>query len=302
MNTTKVGDRVYLLDTLALGQAGTVSVYVIKGPKVTLIDCGYASSYATVLEGLAELGIMPSDVRYVIPTHVHLDHAGATGYLLKEMPNAQVFAHEKAVRHLVDPSRLIESATKTFGEFIMQAYGLPIPIESERITPVGDEALIDLGEGLTATVIYAPGHAPHQISVMLDREKILFTADAVGIVYPELLSMIPTTPPPSFEPEKLVSTVHLLEQLGSKSLLVPHFGVRKDVASVLEETRTKTMEWLGQVRTMRNARMEFDEAVERMRVVAAREGSVQPDDLPIYAQVAVRTTVMGMYQYLEKSG
>jgi len=255
-----------------------------------------------VLEGLSELGIAPSDVRYLIPTHVHLDHAGGAGYLLKEMPNAQVFAHEKAVEHLVDPRRLIESATKVFGEFIMQAYGLPIPIDRERITPVGDETRIDLGEGITATVIYAPGHAPHQISVTLEREKTLFTADAVGIVYPDLRSMIPTTPPPSFEPEKLVSTVRLLEQLDQRSLLVPHFGVRKDATKVLEETRIKTMEWLEKVRTMKNRRVGFDDMVERMLFVAAHDAGVKPEDLPIYAQVSVRTTVMGMYQYLEKRG
>jgi len=301
LKTTKVGERVYLLDTVALGQAGTVSVYVLKGPKVTLIDCGYASSYETVLEGLRELGISPSEVRYVIPTHVHLDHAGGTGYLLKKMPKAQVFAHERAVKHLVDPSKLIESATEVFGKFIMEAYGLPIPVPSERVTAVGDETNLDLGDGLSATVLYAPGHAPHQISLMVEREKILFTANSVGIVYPNLRSMIPTTPPPSFEPEKLLSTVNLLQQMGSKSLLVPHFGVREDVLEVFETTKRKTMEWLSLVRGMREGGTEFDAAVEKMLVLAAREAGVRPDQLPIYAEVSVRTTVMGMYQYLARS-
>jgi len=298
---TKVGERVYLLDTFALGQAGTVSVYVVKGPKVTLIDCGYASSYKTVLEGLAELGVPPSEVRYVVPTHVHLDHAGAAGFLLKEMPNAQVLAHEKAVKHLVDPSRLIESATQVFGKFIMELYGLPIPIEKERITPVGDEARLDLGGGLEATVTYAPGHAPHQIALMVERERILFTADAVGIVYPNMRSIIPTTPPPSFEPEKLVDTVNVLRQMDSRSLLVPHFGVRRDVSSVFEATRRKTMEWLEKVRSLKNDGRGFDEIVEVMQEVAERDAGVARGALPIYAQVSIRTTVMGMFQYLEKA-
>ena len=300
MRATKVGERVYLLDTEALGQAGIVSVYVVKGPKVSLIDCGYASSYETVLEGLKELGIPPSEVRYVIPTHVHLDHAGGTGYLLKKMPKAQVLAHEKAVKHLVDPRRLIESATEVFGKFSMEAYGLPIPVPSERVTALGDETSLELGDGLSATVRYAPGHAPHQIALMVEREKILFTADSVGIVYPSLRSMIPTTPPPSFEPEKLLGTVDLLERMGSKSLLVPHFGVSNDVLEVFETTKRKTIEWLSLVRGMRDGGTEFEAAVERMIALAANEAGVRPDELPVYAKVSVRTTVMGMYQYFAR--
>src|SRR5438132_14278015 len=116
----------------------------------------------------------------------------------------------------------------------MGAYVLPIPIPSERVTTVGDETNLELGDGLNATVLYAPGHAPHQVALMVEREKILFTADSVGIVYPDLRAMIPTTPPPSFEPEKLLATVDLLQRMGSKSLMVPHFGVRKDAMEVLE--------------------------------------------------------------------
>ena len=110
MYAAKVSERVYILDTYALGQPGTVSAYLVKGPKPTLVDCGYASSYRSVLEGLAEVGTMPSDIRYVVPTHVHLDHAGAAGRLLKQMPNARVVAHEKSVPHLVDPTKQIGRA------------------------------------------------------------------------------------------------------------------------------------------------------------------------------------------------
>ncbi len=299
MKTTKVGERVYMLDTVALGAASTVSVYVVKGSKITLIDCGYESSYETVLDGLIELGIAPSDVRYVIPTHVHLDHAGAAGHLLRMMPKAQVLAHEKAVKHLIDPGKLIESATMVFGKLLMKAYGLPMPIPSERITALGDETHLDLGDGLSATVLYAPGHAPHQLALMVEREKIIFTADAVGIVYPNQ-PMIPTTPPPSFEPEKLVSTVNLLHGMGSRSLLVPHFGVRKDVTEVFETTKNKTMEWFSMVKGMKARGDGFDAAVKEMQNLAAREAGVRLDQLPVYSKLSVRTTVMGMYQYLER--
>ncbi len=276
-----------------------MAVYLIKGSRVTMVDCGYASSYGTVLQGLSEMGIGPSEVRYLIPTHVHLDHAGAAGYLLRKMPNAQVVAHEKAVPHLVEPSRLIESATGIFGEVIMRAYGLPISIDRRRITPVSDEAQLDLGGGLSATIIHSPGHAPHQISILLEEQRVLITADAVGIVYPDLDTLIPTTPPPSFEPLKLSETVKRLEQMDSKSLLVPHFGLRKDVMNVMETTKNKVEDWLSEVRAMKSKGLELDEIVEKMQGEIQAEAGVT--ELPIYAQVSVRITVMGMLHFLSRS-
>ena len=143
MYATKVSERVYLLDTYALGQPGTVGAYLFRGPKPALVDCGYASSNENVLAGMAEEGVMPTDVRYIVPTHVHLDHAGATGRLLKEMPNAGVIAHERSVPHLIDPTRLVESSTKVLGKEIMELYGIPEQVPAERITAVGKESHID---------------------------------------------------------------------------------------------------------------------------------------------------------------
>lgn len=299
MYATKVSERVYLLDTYALGEPNTVCAYLIKGPKPALVDCGYASSFENVLAGLAEVGVAPSDVRYLIPTHVHLDHAGAAGRLAKEMPNAEVIAHEKSVPHLVDPTKLVESATRVFGQAIMDLYGAPEPVQSERITAVGQESHLDLGAGLTATMMHSPGHAPHQISIILDGTGALLTADAVGIVYPGLKTLIPTTPPPSFNPSQLVSTVEMLRQTGPRELLVPHFGTRKDVGWVFDNTVEKVNGWVEKVRELRNKGASLDAASEAMEKEVIRDAGVQ--DLAIYAQVSVRTSVMGIMQYLSKN-
>ncbi|HEV2139391.1 MAG TPA: MBL fold metallo-hydrolase [Nitrososphaerales archaeon] len=299
MYSTRISDRVYLLDTYAIGQPSTVSAFLIKGPKPTLVDCGYSSSYENVLSGLAEVGVMPSDVRYVVPTHVHLDHAGAAGRLLREMPNAEVIAHERGVPHLIDPTRLIESSTKVFGKAIMELYGIPEPIPAGRITAVGNEASLDLGDGITATLIYSPGHAPHQISMMLDKSKALLTADAVGIVYPGMKALIPTTPPPSFDPKLLVATVGALKQTTPAELLVPHFGVRKDVEWVFDQTALLVERWVETVRGLWKKGMSLDEASEIMEKEIIVAAGVQ--ELPIYASISVRTSVMGIIRYLEKS-
>jgi len=287
------------LDTFALGQAGTVSAYLIKGPKPTLVDCGYASSYKSVLAGLAEVGVMPTDVRYVIPTHVHLDHAGAAGRLLMEMPNAQVVAHERGAPHLINPARLIESSTRVFGPAVMALYGVPEPVPSERITATGKEASLDLGDGLSATLIHTPGHAPHQISVVLDRTNVMFTADAVGIVYPGIRALIPTTPPPSFNPMELVATIGTIRQTKPSKLLVPHFGGREDVDWVFDRTTELVQKWVEDVKGLWRKGASLDEATEVMLGEVSRDAGTP--DLPPYVQVSVRTSVMGIIHYLEKS-
>ena len=299
MYATKVSERVFLLDTYALGEARTVGAYLIKGPRPTLVDCGYASSFENVLAGLAEVGVMPSDIRYLVPTHVHLDHAGAVGRLVREMPKAEVIAHERSVPHLVDPTRLIESATKVFGQAIMDLYGVPEPVPAERVTAVGKESHLDFGDGLGATLMHSPGHAPHQISAMLDETKVLLTADSVGIVYPGLGTLIPTTPPPSFNPTELVATVGALRETRPEELLVPHFGVRKDVDWVFEKTTEKVTRWVGQVRELRNGGATLDSAAEVMEREVTKEAGVA--DLAVYAKVSVRASVMGIMHYLSKN-
>ncbi|MBI3859095.1 MAG: MBL fold metallo-hydrolase [Thaumarchaeota archaeon] len=296
---TKVSDRVYLLDTFAVGQEETVAAYLIKGQKPALVDCGYASSHQSVLLGLSEVGVKPSDVRYLIPTHVHLDHAGAAGHLLREMPNAEVIAHERGVPHLVDPSRLIESATRVFGEAIMALYGRPIPIPPDRVTAVGEESSLDLGDGISASLVHTPGHAPHQISAMIEGTGALLTADAVGITYPNLKTLIPTTPPPSFDPALLASSVDSLRRMSPKQLLVPHYGVKNDPDQVFADTNRKVPEWVETVRSMIKRGMVLDDISEKMsEKVAAESGT---SDLPIYAKVSVRASVMGIIHYLSKN-
>ncbi len=290
----------FLLDTHALGNSGTVAVYVLKGTKVAMVDCGYASSYEVVLQELTEIGISPSEVRYLIPTHVHMDHAGATGHLLKHMPKAEVIAHERAVPHLVDPSRLIQSATSIFGEELVQSYGQPLPIQQQKITAVGQETHLDLG-GLTLTAMHSPGHAPHQISVLVDEEKLLLSADAVGIVYPNIPTMIPTTPPPSLDPPRLAETISKLSQLDSRKLLVPHYGIRDDVVNVLETTKNKTAAWLSKVRELRKNGVSLDEMVEEFQREVVSESGLTTEDFPRYARLSIRITLMGMLQYFEKN-
>ena len=300
VNATRISERVHMIDTMALGQPRTVAVYVVRGAKTALVDCGYASSYEAVLEGLAAVGVSASDVDYVIPTHVHLDHAGGAGLLLKRMPRATVLAQEKGVPHLIDPTRLVESATRVFGRDAIDTFGIPVGIEKERITAVGEEEHLDLG-GVSLTMVHSPGHAPHQLSVLVEEEKLLLTADAVGIVYPAVRSMIPTTPPPSFNLRELWDSTERLEQMGSRALLVPHFGTRDDAQEVLETTRKKTDAWVRKVKEMRKAGFTIEQMVESLRRELSLESGIQEKYFPQYASVSIGVSVSGILHYLEKN-
>ncbi len=300
VTVSRVSDRVFMIDTLALGKPGAVAAYVLKGSKTALVDCGYATSAMTVLEGLRELSLSPSDVDYVIPTHVHLDHAGSAGEIIKHMPRAKVIAHERGVPHLIDPTRLIQSATSVFGEAAIDAYGRPVGIDGERISAVGEELHLELG-GLSITALHSPGHAPHQISVFVEEEKVLVTADAVGIVYPNLPIVIPTTPPPSLNPVELGRTTDMLAQLGARTLLAPHFGVRTDVQHVLEATKEKTNEWVSRVKVMKASGSSLDDVASALKRGVAAESGIREEDFPIYADVSIRASAMGILHYLEKN-
>jgi glyoxylase-like metal-dependent hydrolase (beta-lactamase superfamily II) len=236
----------------------------------------------------------------LIPTHVHLDHAGAGGRLLKEMPRAKVIAQERGVPHLVDPTKLIQSATAGFGEETIRMYGAPEAIPAERITSVGEEMHIDLG-GLSLTVLHAPGHAPHQVSVYVEEEKVLISADAVGIIYPALGVLWPTTPPPSLNPPELGRTTERLAQLDARLLLAPHFGVRSDVKAVLEQTKTVTNAWIEKVREMKKRGLSLEEITEELKTEVERESGVKKEDFPLYATISIRSSVMGILRYLEKN-
>lgn len=294
MVTSKITNRTFMIDTMGAGNPSTVAVFVVKGNRKTaVIDCGFASTYGNVMQGLREVGVEPSKVDYLIPTHVHLDHAGATGHLLQHMPRAKVVAHERAAPHLVDPAKLLESATSLFGEKLVKLYGAPMAVDKGRVTVVGEESHIDLG-GATLTTLYAPGHAPHQISLVLEEEHLVFSADAVGLVLPAFPTLLPTTPPPSLDPERLYRTLEMLRQTDPKMLLVPHYGVRKDVGLILDQTKAKTEEWLKDVRKLYGMHLTPEQMVEQIRGKIVEETGMRLTHFPSFINVMIRLSILGM--------
>jgi glyoxylase-like metal-dependent hydrolase (beta-lactamase superfamily II) len=239
----EVAENIYLIDNRLYGIPKWGSVYLIDEAEKALIDAGPATSVSTVLEGIKKIGVRPEDINYLIVTHIHLDHAGGAGVLLRDMPQAQVVVHHKGARHLVDPTRLVDSVTEAQGEKAMRLFGEVVPIAAERVRSVRGDEIIRLGEKQVLRFIDAPGHAWHELCVYESRNSGLFGGDAIGISVVENEVLLPVTPQPSFDLELYLDTLERLMALKASVIYFAHFGVSDKVQESLQSARDKLQAW-----------------------------------------------------------
>jgi glyoxylase-like metal-dependent hydrolase (beta-lactamase superfamily II) len=217
---------VHLVDVLERGRRGATAGYVIEAPRPALVDPGATRSVPVWLETLARLGIEPADVAYVIVTHIHLDHAGGAGTLLRHLSEARVVVHPRGARHLVDPSRLVDSARGVFGENLEAYFGIPEPVPEERLLVPGPGDELDLGAGHRLRFFDAQGHARHQQVVLDAGPGCLFGGDAFGKQIAAIADdyLLPDTPPTQFDPAAWSRSIDLLLRLQPQAVLLSHFG------------------------------------------------------------------------------
>jgi glyoxylase-like metal-dependent hydrolase (beta-lactamase superfamily II) len=239
VDTRKVGEQVYLIDDGLYSIPGLGSVYLLTEGKKALIDTGPATSAQTVLEGIQQIGFKSKEVDYIIITHIHLDHSGGAGTLLKYMPRAKVLAHHKAIKHLIDPTRLISSAIEAQGTATMDRNGEVLPIEESKLVPVHDGDVLKLSDKQVLTLLEAPGHAPHELCILESRNRGIFVGDAVGHFVEGTDVMIPITPPPSFEMELFLRTLDRLMKLKAARIYFAHAGYSDQVQEKLEAAAAK---------------------------------------------------------------
>jgi glyoxylase-like metal-dependent hydrolase (beta-lactamase superfamily II) len=202
---------------------------VIEGDRAALIDTGTGPGVPNVLAALAELGVAPSGVDYVIVTHVHLDHAGAAGALLAACPNARLVVHPKGARHLIDPSKLVQSALAVYGEVAFRAHhGDIVPAPAERVIEAGDGFVLDFGRR-RFSFIDTPGHARHHYCIHDSLGNGIFTGDTFGISYREFdvagrPFIFPTTTPVQFEPAPLHASFDRIVASGATAAYLTHYG------------------------------------------------------------------------------
>jgi len=240
LHTREIGKNLYQVELETGGIKNLICSYVLRGAKTTLVESGPTSSVPRLLEGLKEIEVHFEDVNYVAITHVHLDHGGGVGTLLKSLPNAKVVVHPRGMPHLVDPSRLWASAQSVLG-FVAEIFGQPEPVPKERIIPF-TEGSIDLSGGVRLAVIETVGHASHNLSFKESLNNGVFPGDAAGTYLPEFDVVVPTTPPPFYLDSALASLDKLIS-LNPSVLYYSHFGKASNGTQRLKDYKVQLQLW-----------------------------------------------------------
>jgi glyoxylase-like metal-dependent hydrolase (beta-lactamase superfamily II) len=239
----EVAENIYLIDTKEGSIPKLTAAYFLNEGGKALIDAGSPNSAGTILEGIKRLGVDPKEVSCVVITHVHLDHAGGAGTLIKEMPYAKVLVHPRGAKHLVDPTKLISSAMQVLSQEEMDRYGSMIPVSQEKVKVLDDNAVIELNSQQRLRVIYTPGHAHHHLSLWEERNKGLFAGDAIGEYVPEAEFLFVDTPAPSFDLESALESIERVRQLPLQILYFGHFGVSRKAEEILRVAQNKLRVW-----------------------------------------------------------
>lgn len=231
MTTIAAGMR--YVDVQFRQRPGIIATAVLDSPSgVALIDPGPTSCLPALRAGLRAGGVEVADVRSILLTHIHLDHAGATGTLVRENPAIRVFVHEVGAPHLVDPTRLLASATRLYGAKMDDLWGAFLPVPLERVTALTGGERIDVA-GRTLDVAYTPGHASHHVSYFDASTGVAFIGDMGGVHIPPAPFALPPTPPPDINVETWVASTHRILAWHPATIFLTHFGTIDTPASHL---------------------------------------------------------------------
>ena len=217
------------------------AIYLLKQKnKVAIIETGTNYSVPLVKGALANIGLSFSDVSYIIPTHVHLDHAGGAGLLMKQCQNATLVVHPRGARHLIDPSKLVAGAKAVYGEEkFIEYYGEIIPIDSERVIEADDNFILDF-DGRELKFIDTPGHAKHHFCIWDKDTKSMFTGDTFGISYRDLdmdseVYIFPSTSPVQFDPDALIKSINRIMEFRPERVCLTHFSAIKPTQEIADQ-------------------------------------------------------------------
>ncbi len=260
-DTVDLGNEVFMMDTRMGGYEAITSSYLIRSSKPCLVETGTARSAPVVIEQLAALGVGSADLATIVVTHIHLDHAGGVGDLAEAFPNAQIVVQERGARHLADPSRLVASAHRVFGEAMDRLFGDLRPTDAARIVSIAQQGQVDLGDGRYLAAFHNPGHASHHIGLVDSATGDLYTGDAAGVYVPETKDVRPATPPPDFDLDLTLSSLQTMRDVGPTRLLFSHFGPVTDVDDTLDASVDEIHAWVDTVRAARVISPDVEHAI-----------------------------------------
>ena len=239
-NVMNVVDGISVIDSEYYSK-DFAAIYLLKQKnKVAIIETGTNYSVPLVKGALANIGLSFSDVSYIIPTHVHLDHAGGAGLLMKQCQNATLVVHPRGARHLIDPSKLVAGAKAVYGEEkFIEYYGEIIPIDSHKVIEADDNFILDF-DGRELKFIDTPGHAKHHFCIWDKDTKSMFTGDTFGISYRDLdmdseVYIFPSTSPVQFDPDALIKSINRIMEFRPERVCLTHFSAIKPTQEIADQ-------------------------------------------------------------------
>lgn len=240
MYTQKLNEFTHLID-LQPANLHFIASYVLQGNKTAIVETGPTNTVSNLLAGLKEINVQPSDIHYVLVTHIHVDHAGGAGTLLQHLPNAKLLVHSRGAPHMANPDKLWKQTQQVLGT-LAQLYGGFEPVPPERITVAEDRATLDLGGGIELTVVETLGHASHHLSFYEKNSKTVYPGDAAGVYLDNLNVTIPTTPVP-FHLKAALDSIQKLIELSPKNLYYTHFGAADQAVERLQAYSSQLKLW-----------------------------------------------------------
>jgi len=257
----RLGHGITVIDTGFMRPRFDACFLVVENGRAAFIETGVNSGVPRLLAALEAHGLGRDAVDYVIPTHVHLDHAGGSGLLMQELPSAKLVVHPRGARHLIDPSVLVEGARAVYGaEVVARDYGDLVPVPAERVMTTTDGMVLELG-GRPLRFADTPGHARHHNCIWDEVSRGWFTGDTFGIVYPDLHTprgpyIVPATAPVHFDPTALHETVARLLAQRPEVMYLTHYGA-------VHDAETLAVQFLAQVDAMADAARALADAPDR---------------------------------------
>lgn len=232
---TQLDSGTWLIDLGFQGRGQVVAAYLlVDGQDLALIETGPSSTLPNLFAAIRQAGYDPAGIRQILLTHIHLDHAGATGPLVRDNPGITVYVHPFGVPHLIDPSKLVSSATRIYGDQMDPLWGEVAPVDASRIRTLTDGETLSVA-GRDMRVIFTPGHAWHHVAYWDAVSGAAFTGDTGGVRMPGTGYNCPPAPPPDLDPAAWAETVRRLRELGARRWCLTHFGPFDDAAEHLDQ-------------------------------------------------------------------
>ena len=282
----------HLADVRMFQQEGFGAVYLIDDDRKAIVETGTSGDADRILEAVRSFGLRPGDLDAIVVSHIHLDHAGGAGFLLPEMPKAKVYVHERGFKHLVDPTRLVASAREAPGPEEADIFGTMRAIPADRLVAVKDRQRLELGKH-ALVFLDSPGHAPHELTILDEHTRCVYTGDAAGLYFPGDEILMPIAPAPAFDLEKNLETLQRLLALQPRALLFSHYGPHTNPKAAIEAMMIAYPEWSRVVRGKLASAGE-DGVLRELYEMTVRAAKRYPRD---FLERRIRVSITGLAAY-----